>query len=228
MKKNVLFYYLLLTLFFVTFSLHSFAQTYWESQTGTDIYNTNSGNVGIGEQNPLLPLHIKNPGLQIGNHGTAPNYYLLISASDDASALRLYSGNYNTGSHLITFQSNGNIGIGTTAPGNKLEVNGKIRAKEIRVETSGWPDFVFNKDYKLMPLGELDRYIKEKGHLPDIPNVEEVSTNGIELGDISGKLLKKIEELTLYIIEKDKEISKLIKANEEIKNELKKIQNEYE
>jgi len=188
-----------LTFFLISAQL-SFSQIeppLW-TPNGSDIYNTNSGNVGIGEQSPLLPLHIKSPGLQIGNDGSAPNYYLFIDASDDASALKLYSGNYNSGIHLVSFQSSGNIGIGTTTPSNKLEVNGKIRAKEIRVETTGWPDYVFGSNYQLMPLTELDRYIKQNGHLPDIPTERTVKVNGIELGDFTSKLLKKIEELTLY------------------------------
>lgn len=105
---------------------------------------------------------------------------------------------------------NGNVGIGTltTDATYLLSVKGKIRAEEIRVQT-GWADFVFKPEYKLLSLSELESYIKENGHLPEIPSEQEVTNNGVELGNISSKLLQKIEELTLYVIEQQKEIEKL-------------------
>lgn len=104
---------------------------------------------------------------------------------------------------------NGNLGIGTTNPGSwRLAVNGKIRAKEIKVET-GWSDFVFQKDYELPTLEEVEDHIKEKGHLKDIPSAEEVEENGVFLGEMNSKLLQKIEELTLYTIQQQKEIKEL-------------------
>ncbi|BBD46998.1 Hypothetical protein PEIBARAKI_6991 [Petrimonas sp. IBARAKI] len=84
-----------------------------------------------------------------------------------------------------------------------VNVDGLLRAKEIKVET-GWADFVFDKDYRLPSLAEVERHIRKKGHLQGIPTEEEVKTNGINLGEINMKLLQKIEELTLYIIENDK------------------------
>ena len=115
----------------------------------------------------------------------------------------------------------GNVGIGTTNPGIwKLAVNGAIRAKEIKVET-GWSDFVFYDDYKLPTLEEVERHIKEKGHLKDIPSAKEVSEDGIFLGEMDSKLLQKIEELTLYTIEQEKKIKSLENQTKEIE-ELKK------
>ena len=112
----------------------------------------------------------------------------------------------------------GKVGIGTTAPGSfKLAVEGKIGAREIRVTlTNPWPDYVFSNQYKLRSLPTLEEFIKKHGHLPGMPTAQEVKENGIELGDMSGRLLEKIEELTLYIIE-------LKKENEQIKEELKKL-----
>ena len=101
------------------------------------------------------------------------------------------------------FIFNGNVGIGTTDPaGYKLAVNGNIRAKEIKVET-GWSDYVFYPTYKLLPLAEVAKYIKTNQHLPDVPSAGEVAKNGINVGETNALLLKKIEELTLYLIEKD-------------------------
>ncbi|QXP60425.1 hypothetical protein [Olleya sp. HaHaR_3_96] len=104
---------------------------------------------------------------------------------------------------------NGNVGIGTTNnEAWKLAVNGNIRAKEIKVETE-WADFVFNEDYKLPTLQEVENHIKENKHLKDIPSAKEVEENGIFLGEMDSKLLLKIEELTLYLIQQQKEIEKL-------------------
>jgi len=98
----------------------------------------------------------------------------------------------------------GNVGIGTSSPTEKLSVNGKIRAHEIKVETANWPDYVFAKDYELPSLDETEKHIQQNGHLPGIPSAEEVKANGIDLGEMNAKLLKKIEELTLYLIESEK------------------------
>lgn len=101
------------------------------------------------------------------------------------------------------------IGIGTENTGaEKLSVNGKIRAKEIKVETANWPDYVFEPDYKSPSLKELEQFINANKHLPEIPSAKEVEENGVNLGEMNAKLLKKIEELTLYMINQDKRITK--------------------
>jgi hypothetical protein len=117
----------------------------------------------------------------------------------------------------------GNISIGTTVASEKLSVKGKIRAQEVKVEMNGWSDFVFAKDYKLPSLKETEKHIKENGHLPGIPSAAEVEKNGIELGDMNAKLLQKIEELTLYLIEMKKE-NGMIRKDNEAKN--KKLQDQ--
>jgi len=112
----------------------------------------------------------------------------------------------------LTITGQGNVGIGTDNPGEKLSVNGNIRAKEVKVENANWPDYVFSKDYHLPTLEETEKHIKENGHLQGIPSAAEVNANGIILGDINGKLLEKIEELTLYMIELKKENKEQQKA----------------
>ncbi|RZL12927.1 MAG: hypothetical protein EOO89_18620 [Pedobacter sp.] len=101
----------------------------------------------------------------------------------------------------------GNVGIGTTNPSSKLEVNGSIRTKEIKVEVSNWPDYVFDKSYELPTLSSTESHIKTKGHLPGIPSASQVKATGINLGAMNAKLLQKIEELTLYLIQQQKQIS---------------------
>jgi len=121
---------------------------------------------------------------------------------------------------MVQYSSNGNVGIGTGNPDSKLSVNGNIRAKEIKVEIANWPDYVFAKDYQLPTLEQTRHHIKEKGHLPGIPSAAEVKVNGIDLGEMNKNLLKKIEELTLYLIEIEKES---IAQKIELENQQKQI-----
>lgn len=124
---------------------------------------------------------------------------------------------------LLKIKGDGNVGIGTTNTGTyKLAVNGNIRAKEIKVET-GWSDFVFESDYKLPTLEEVETHIKKNGHLKDIPSAEEVAENGVLLGEMDSKLLQKIEELTLYTIAQEKRIKHLEKENETLKSITERI-----
>ena len=96
-----------------------------------------------------------------------------------------------------------------TLNGQSANINGKIKTKEVEVTLQNWPDFVFEEEYKLLPLVEIEQYIKQNGHLPDIPSATEVEENGIELGSMQAKLLKKIEELTLYILDLQNQINEL-------------------
>ena len=124
----------------------------------------------------------------------------------------------NTIGDLMTILSNGNVGIGTANTGShKLAIEGSIGAREIKVEANEWSDFVFEKEYHLPSLKEVENYIKEKGHLKNIPSAEEVEENGIFLGEMNAKLLQKIEELTLYTISQEKKIQKVEKQNESLK-----------
>ena len=111
----------------------------------------------------------------------------------------------------------GNVVIGKTTQSNplyKLDVAGKVRADEITVNTNG-ADFVFENGYNLRPLDEVESFIKANKHLPGIAPASEMQKNGTSIGEMNTKLLQKVEELTLYLIEKDKEIREL---KEEINN----------
>ena len=111
---------------------------------------------------------------------------------------------------------NGNVGIGTLTPGNKLEVNGKIRSKEVIVEATGWPDYVFAEDYDLPTLAEIEAFIKASKHLPGIPSAKQVEEQGQQVGEIQKQLLKKMEEMTLHMIELKKENETLTKRIEQL------------
>jgi len=115
----------------------------------------------------------------------------------------------NSISQIFIAAATGNVGIGTENFGAyKLEVNGSVRSKEIVVET-GWADYVFDKNYKLPLLSTVEKFIRDNNHLPNIPSAAEIEKNGLHLGDTQKRMMEKIEELTLYIIEANKRIEKL-------------------
>ncbi|KAF2080442.1 hypothetical protein [Flavobacterium sharifuzzamanii] len=118
----------------------------------------------------------------------------------------------------MSILTNGNVGIGELNPKNKLDVNGTIHSKEVKVDMQDWSDFVFKKNYSLPTLEEVERHIVEKGHLENIPSEEEVLKNGVNLGEMNAKLLQKIEEMTLYIIEQNKQIIDLNKRLEKVES----------
>lgn len=127
-------------------------------------------------------------------------------------------------------QSNGYVGIGTTDPKAKLSVNGDVYARRVRVTPDGWADFVFESSYQLPSLQEVAAYIAVNKHLPEIPSAKEVSEQGIDLGKNQSKLLQKVEEMTLYLIEQHKKIAaqqELIKAQEELIAAQEKRLNEF-
>ncbi len=127
----------------------------------------------------------------------------------------------------MAINSNGNIGIGTVSPRERLSVNGKIRAHEIKVETAHWPDYVFEEGYDVGTLKGLESYIKTNKHLPEMPAAKEVERNGVELGEMNKLLLKKIEELTLHLIEHEHKMNEqsevLVKQQKEISELKEKI-----
>lgn len=155
---------------------------------------------------------------------------------DDGGEDRFVVGNivWNSGGvwkDRFVVTNNSLVGIGISNPtcaldvngqikGNKLDVAGTIRAQEVKIEATGWSDFVFAKDYQLPSLSDVEKHISENGTLPDIPSEQEVLANGIDVGTMQAKLLQKIEELTLYVIELKKEneaqnklIQQLLKAD---------------
>jgi len=115
--------------------------------------------------------------------------------------------------------TSGSLAIGTApVSGYKLAVAGNIITEKVRVKLqANWPDYVFGKQYELMPLSELEQYIQKHQHLPEIPSAKEVEEKGLDLGDNQALLLKKIEELTLHMIELNKKVEALTEENRQLK-----------
>ena len=116
--------------------------------------------------------------------------------------------------YVLFLKDNGNIGIGTNNPQAKLSVNGEVLAKSVRVSTSSsyWPDYVFGEDYEMMSLPELEAYVKDNRHLPGVPSAKEIGEQGdVDLGEMNVLLLEKVEELTRYVIELQKQIDEMKK-----------------
>lgn len=142
-------------------------------------------------------------------------------AGNDSLCLQTYYGSrtipYRAYTRMTILSNNGYVGIGTTTPQYLLDVKGTIRAAEVKVESvDNFPDFVFEKEYKLPALNEVNSFIQTNGHLPNIPSAKEVKENGMSLVEMQTKLLQKIEELTLYIIKQQQEIDALKQKNREL------------
>ncbi|WP_264535496.1 tail fiber protein [Flavobacterium sp. N1736] len=146
--------------------------------------------------------------------------YILDSKNDVISSRDLkIAGNGNS-------YISGNLGIGTTNPTSKLTVAGNIHAQEVKVTINArlFPDYVFANDYKLKSLSEVEAYIKENSHLPEIPSASEIEKNGLMLAEMNLSLLKKMEEMTLYMIEMKKENENLVKNQVSLEKRIEKIE----
>ncbi len=204
---------------------------------GSDRYLTISrgGNVGVGTFDPTSRLHVSsgtsgdailmleadtdnndeadNPMMQFRQDGGAIGVNLGFSDENfgaNVFGIGTKSGNTESWDTFTVNPQTGNVGIGTNDAGtDKLAVNGTIHAREVRVDLTGWPDYVFKSNYNLPTLEEVQEHIKEKGHLPNIPSAQEIETNGIKLGEMNKLLLEKIEEQMLYILQLEQRINKL-------------------
>ncbi|MNQ47939.1 hypothetical protein D3C85_617980 [compost metagenome] len=134
------------------------------------------------------------------------------NAEDNKLKFRLYGGGIGNLEpvDVMTLLGNGFVGIGTTRPDAKLAVSGTIHSKEVKVDLNvPAPDYVFASDYKLRTLKEVETYVNQNSHLPEIPSAKEFEKNGMQLAEMNMALLKKVEELTLYAIEQEKKTEKL-------------------
>ncbi|SCY78143.1 hypothetical protein SAMN02927916_3354 [Flavobacterium anhuiense] len=211
------------------------------------------GNLGIGTTNPQSKLTIKSGGTGVSIHpGTAPYFGTLAfnresftgeifnpngqafqinnGGSDKHLHFQVYNGDGTqiTNDALVINGFNGNVGIGTAKIDSKLTVAGNIASREVKVTVDAGADFVFDKDYNLPSLESVDKFIKENKHLPEIASAEEMKKDGINLSEMNIKLLQKVEELTLYLIQQEKKNQKQSEEIEESKNQIELLKKENE
>ncbi|NDC82038.1 hypothetical protein EB093_00010 [bacterium] len=203
---------------------------------------TYDGKVGIGTMVPQSLLHLRpaniygiQDGLTLEDPGsgsseglnivfsslTSPRFASIqgISELQGNGGRLLFSTNssslVSTLSPRLTITASGNIGIGTTAPLEKLHISGNVRvdgtitAQDFFVSTTGWADYVFEPNYSLRPLSELAEYVKNNKHLPDVPSESDIKSKGINVAEMQQIHMKKIEELTLYVIQLKKQLNEL-------------------
>ncbi|PWV56700.1 hypothetical protein [Chitinophaga sp. S165] len=190
------------------------AQTIPNLQLVTDQGSTTTKNILIFNPDGL------NIGVDASTGYTTKTHFLRPSPAESRTLRFDCTSNTTTGgwefynsqlgrSVMFIKQASGFVGIGTTDPKARLSVNGDIYAKRVRVTPDDWPDFVFEPAYELPSLQELESFIASHKHLPGIPSAKEVNEQGIDLGENQAKLLQKIEEMTLYLIEQNKKFAGL-------------------
>ncbi|GAB2778879.1 hypothetical protein GCM10027275_22960 [Rhabdobacter roseus] len=204
-----------------------------------------SAKVGIGINTPLEKLHISGGTIRINfanipvASGTLYNLYTdadgrIVRAStsnareavtEDVKENWIYQKNdiFNTNSGNVIIGNS----INNTPKGYKLFVSDGILTEKVKVaikNTSDWSDFVFNKDYNLLPLNKVEQYIKKNKHLPGVPSAKEVTETGIDLAKMDAILLQKIEELTLHLIEISKQNEKINQENRDLMSRVKVLE----
>ncbi|MFK7969182.1 MAG: hypothetical protein AB8F95_02390 [Bacteroidia bacterium] len=199
---------------------------------------TPDGRLGLGAANPISPFEIRFDGNSMNTRSaislvavdpsneaskisfrTPAGEKMALGTDPDGNGefvFYLQNGQLNNRAITVRAADNatrilGDVAIGSqTIPGrDRLSVDGTIASQGVRVTMKGWHDYVFEDAYVLPPLSEVESYIEEEGHLPDIPSEAEVVAEGLDLGEMQGLLLKKIEELTLYVIQLEKEVDTL-------------------
>ncbi len=155
------------------------------------------------------------------NDGSSHIQYLL---KDHQGSLAEVAGSegqiefHNQNLKVMSIKADNSVVFGNPDIACEVFINGELTTNQIRVNTGFWWDRVFSPDYALMPLNDLRDFITQNHHLPEIPPEAEVLESGIDLGEMNGLLLKKIEELTLYLLEQDSKINNLQTELQQIKN----------
>lgn len=190
-----------------------------------------SGYIGIGNAAPTQKLDVAGyiqsaPSASAGGlyFGNANHGVRRLTGTNDVEIFTTFGNIFLSASSIasnqLVLRENGDVEMGTPGISSKLTVNGKVTATKVKVTQNVWADFVFEPTYALPSLYELELYIKEHKHLPEIPSAKEVKEQGLDLGENQAKLLQKIEELTLYIIEQQKQLEAQKKFIMEIHDKL--------
>ena len=187
------------------------------SSTGALRVQTTGGYIDIGPQNTYDAHFSTDKGSFVFNQTIYSGTGVFGTLNDKNLVFKTNSNS----TRMTILQSNGNVGIGTTSPDYKLDVAGVIRCSEVLVQgIDQIADFVFHPDYSLPSLEQVDEFISSNGHLPGIPSEAEVKEKGLGLVEMQIKLLQKVEELTLYVIEQEKRVLEQEKRIKELEAEL--------
>ncbi len=220
--------------------MHEAGRTFFSNSKGADDYFMRAtgrdvefgGNVSFGGLSGAGNFTLNSP----------TNLYFAIDSDNNSEGGEnnaiVFGRNSESGTganfdELLVINEDGNVGIGngtnrvTVPAGYRFSVDGKIIVEEIKVELStAWPDYVFNPTYELMPIQALKSYIRERKHLPNVPSAQEIKDNGgMELGDMNKKLMEKVEELTLYLIDEHDRINAIQEELEALKAENQELKN---
>lgn len=195
-------------LFFICGIIFSFSSSFAQTYTGT--FRTVAGNT---------TYH------QFNRNGGGAVVYINQEASNQP-ILRLSSGTATANVNVVfTVENDGSVGIGTNTPKAKLAVNGNILANEIKIKTDiSVPDYVFDPNYELPSLSSIEDYVKKHRHLPEIPSATDIQKDGVDLTAMNLALLKKVEELTLHLIAKDKQLDKQNRSLVEVMRRLERLE----
>ncbi|MCB0375778.1 MAG: hypothetical protein KDD04_07660, partial [Sinomicrobium sp.] len=191
-----------------------------------------NGNVGIGTVNPSASLHIGTSSstslaekISFRNQDSYGIYGVSrgISSRGNTLEFKAYDYNFNaiTTRELLTLRPEGNVGIGTVSPTEKLEVNGTVKATSFTSSAASFPDYVFAEDYRITPLSELEKYVKANRRLPGMPSEKEVVEKGLNLPEVLTKSVENIETIYLHLIRMEKKIEALEQENAALKQQLK-------
>ncbi len=211
------------------------------SGRGSDLVVNSNGNTGLGLANPEVKLHVYDrlgievvrleaeaPMIQFKRRTSLSNQIPVTFADigfiqTSGDNIRIGTNSSNAGGKFVVRTGGGDrlfvdeagnvtIGTATVASGYMLNVGGKAICEELKVQLEGsWPDYVFSNDYKLPSIQDVAAFVEKNKHLPNIPPASEIEKNGLEVGDMQRKMIEKIEELTLYIIDLQKQIDELKK-----------------
>jgi len=170
---------------------------------------TPGGFLGIGTVSPSTKVHLTGPDtkfITLTRDGLGKNGHIGYGTANNGG---IYLGT-DDNPYVLWAQQNGRVGIGTTNPQATLAVEGNILAKEVKVKTNiAVPDYVFEPDYELPTLTDVETFVKKYKHLPEVPSAGDIARQGLDVAEMNLLLLKKVEELTLYILEQQREINQL-------------------